>query len=54
MIIYWKDNNEKENPPDALKLTEGEMMLLELFRQIPEDAQKMYLEVLRASSKSQS
>ena len=53
-LLGLKDNNEKENPPDALKLTEGEMMLLELFRQIPEDAQKMYLEVLRASSKSQS
>lgn len=40
--------------PQVQTLTEGEMMLLELFRQIPEDAQKMYLEVLRASLKSQS
>ena len=39
--------------PQVQKLTEGEMMLLELFRQIPEDAQKMYLEVLRASLKNQ-
>jgi hypothetical protein len=34
------------------ELTEGEQMLLDLFRQIPEDAQKMYLEVLRASLKN--
>ena len=40
--------------PQVQKLTEGEAALLELFRQIPEDAQKMYLEVLRASLKNQS
>ena len=39
--------------PQVQQLTEGEKMLLELFRQIPEDAQKMYLEVLRASLKNQ-
>ena len=33
-------------------LTVGEELLLELFRQIPEDAQKMYIEVLRASLKN--
>ena len=35
------------------ELTEGEKLLLELFRQIPEDSQRMYLEVLRASLKKQ-
>ena len=40
--------------PQVQQLTEGETILLELFRQIPEDAQKMYLEVLRASLKNQS
>lgn len=44
----------QEESPDKLKLTEGEEMLLNLFRQIPEDAQKMYLEVLRAALKNQS
>lgn len=52
-LMGWKDDAKKDDPPDALKLTEGEMMLLELFRQIPEDAQKMYLEVLRAALKNQ-
>ena len=37
----------KEKTPDKIELTEGEKLLLELFRQIPEDAQKMYLEVLK-------
>ena len=52
-LMGWKEENKKVNTPDVLELTEGEMMLLELFRQIPEDAQKMYLEVLRASLKNQ-
>lgn len=43
-------DEQKETP----QLTEGEQMLLDLFRQIPEDAQKMYLEVLRASLKNRS
>lgn len=46
--------SRRQNSPDQIKLTEGEEMLLNLFRQIPEDAQKMYLEVLRASLKNQS
>lgn len=44
----------QETSPDELRLTEGEEALLKLFRQIPDDAQKMYLEVLRASLKNQS
>jgi transcriptional regulator with XRE-family HTH domain len=44
---------EQINSPDQMVLTEGEKMLIELFRQIPEDAQKMYVEVLRASLKNQ-
>ncbi len=44
---------EQTNSPDEMRLTEGEKMLLDLFRQIPADAQRMYLEVLRASLKTQ-
>ena len=51
-LMGWKE--EKKSPSDMKSLTEGEEMLLNLFRQIPEDAQKMYLEVLRASLKNQS
>lgn len=40
-----------KDSPNEQELTEGEKFLLELFRQIPDDAQKMYLEVLRASLK---
>lgn len=39
------------NEPQSPALTEDEELLLELFRQIPEDTQRMYLEVLRAHLK---
>lgn len=45
---------DKTSPSETPTLTEGEQLLLDLFRQIPEDAQKMYLEVLRASLKNQT
>lgn len=37
-----------------LDLSEVEKILIELFRKLPDEAQKMYLEVLRTSLKSQS
>lgn len=49
-----EDKGMNKTLPQVQTLTEGETMLLELFRQIPDDAQKMYLEVLRASLKNQS
>jgi transcriptional regulator with XRE-family HTH domain len=55
-LMGWTEDS-KDIPkisPDEPKLTEGEKMLLDLFRQIPSDAQKMYLEVLRAALKNQS
>ena len=53
-LMGWKEETKHKDTLNEPKLTEGETMLLELFRQIPEDAQKMYLEVLRASLKNQS
>lgn len=53
-LMGWKEETEQVVSPSEPKLTEGEQMLLDLFRQIPEDSQRMYLEVLRASLKNQS
>lgn len=39
--------------PSEPKLTEGEQMMLELFRRIPEDRQAAALELLRAALKMQ-
>lgn len=51
-LIEEKGTNEIL--PQVQQLTEGEKLLLDLFRQIPEDAQTMYLEVLRAALKNRA
>lgn len=38
----------EKNTPDKLQLTEGEEMLLELFRKVPVESQPMVLDVLKA------
>ena len=48
-LMGW-NNADKQNTPD--KLTEGEELLLNLFRQIPEDQQKVFLEMGRVYANS--
>ena len=43
----------KEDSPSEPQLTEGEKLMLELFRRIPEDRQAAALEILRAALKMQ-
>lgn len=47
------DNSTTENIPRSIILTEGEDMLLDLFRQVPENKQQMVLEMIRAALKNQ-
>ena len=51
-LMGWKET-ENEIPPRELALTEGEALMLELFRKIPEDKQAAALEMLRAALKMQ-
>lgn len=44
---------ENKNSPSELSLTEGEKLMLELFRQIPEDRQSEALDLLRVALKMQ-
>lgn len=44
---------QEKNPPNEPTLTEGEKMVLELFRKIPEDRQPEALELLRVALKMQ-
>lgn len=46
-----EDKTEK-NPPEEPKLSEGEKMLLDLFRLVPEDKQQMVLEMIRVALKT--
>ena len=47
------EDKEEKNSPDQPKLTEGEEMLLNLFRQIPEENRALVLEMIRAAVRSQ-
>lgn len=38
-----------ENPPPEPELSEGEKMLLELFRRVPEEQQTLVLQMIRAA-----
>lgn len=49
-LMGW---DKKETSPDKLALTEGEKLMLELFRRIPEDKQPEALELLRVALKMQ-
>jgi transcriptional regulator with XRE-family HTH domain len=51
--LLGKEEQTKQNTPDEPKLTEGEKMLLDLFRRIPEDKQPLVLQMIRAASGSQ-
>lgn len=48
-----EDKGMNETLPQVQKLTEGETMLLELFRKVPEDRQQMVLDMIRIALKTQ-
>ena len=53
-LMGWNDDEDEESQsPDKQELTEGEKMVLELFRKIPEDRQPEALELLRVALKMQ-
>lgn len=49
---FAKNPDKKENSPSEYELTEGEKQLIELFRLIPEDQQRHFLEMGRAYANS--
>ena len=54
-LMGWKEDSsiEKNIPQDKKDLSEGEKMLLELFNRVPEDQQKLVLQMIRAALGSQ-
>ena len=48
-LMGW---TEKKDSPTEPELSEGEQMLLNLFRQIPEDQQRVFLEMGRVYANS--
>jgi transcriptional regulator with XRE-family HTH domain len=49
-LMGW-DEDEK-NPPEEPKLSEGERMLVELFRQVPKDQQQLVLQMIEVALKT--
>ena len=47
-LMGWNEKNVK-NTPEKIELSEGEEMLLNLFRQVPEDQQQLVLGMIRAA-----
>lgn len=47
-LMGWSDN-KKINSPEKNNLSEGEKMLLDLFRQVPEDQQQLVLGMIRVA-----
>lgn len=48
-LFGWE---EKEKAPTERQLSEGQRLLLDLYDQLPEDKQRMFIEMLRAAAKA--
>lgn len=51
VLLYIEDMQKQGSRTDLEKVSETERALLDLFRQFPEDSQRLYLEALRAALK---
>ena len=47
-LMGWSES-EKRLPREVPKLTEGEQILLDLFRRVPEDQQQLVLRMIRSA-----
>ena len=48
-LMGWKEEEDKKDSPNDLPITEGEKMLLNLFRKRPESDQEMVLQMIRVA-----
>ena len=48
-LMGWDDEVEENITPEEPKLSEGEKMLVDLFRQVPEDKQQLVLQMIRVA-----
>ena len=46
-LMGWDE--EEKNSPEEPKLTEGEKILLDLFRRVPEEKQELVLQMIRVA-----
>ena len=49
-LMGWSDDQYSETTPSPeIQLSEGEKVLLDLFRQVPEESQQLVLQMIRAA-----
>jgi repressor LexA len=51
-LMGWKEDSEKNLPQDNADLSEGEKAMIELFRKVPEEKQKLVIEMIRVALES--
>lgn len=53
-LLGWEDERDKKSPPpdDGSGLNESEQKLIELFHKVPEDKQKMVIDMIRVALES--
>lgn len=51
-LMGWKDDSQEQQSPGEPKLTEGEQIMIDVFRQIPKEQQQAFLEMGRAYANS--
>ena len=51
-LMGWTDkpvDSEKNSPSKSKELSEGEQLMIELFRKVPEDKQELVLQMIRVA-----
>ena len=48
-LMGWNEEEEENFSPSEAELTEGEKILLDLFRRVPEDKQELVLQMIRVA-----
>ena len=48
-LMGWSETTTKKLPPEEPVLSEGEKILVDLFRRVPEDQQEFVLRMIRAA-----
>ena len=51
-LMGWNEEDKKNTPSAEPKLTEGEKILLDLFRQVPETQQRLVLQMISVALKT--
>ena len=52
-LMGWKEDEQKNISPSEPQLSEGERMLLDLFKRVPEDKQQLVLQMIRVALENQ-